>query len=320
MQPRICPANAPPPMASKASVAPVATMASVRSFGKVAAIELQTCFAPCSRSNCFCCSERTMLTSPIPSSRHRRFSICPRLDAAAVCTRAVWPSRRIVSTMPSAVSGFTKQAAPSAAVVPGGKGRHCAAFTQRYCEYISPASTATVWPRSCRAGSEAPAVTTRPAPSLPTGSDWSNRVAIDFISPAGMLAVTIGRSAVPAWRAVLMSAAPNNNPRSDGLIGAASTRTTTSSGPGCGTGTSASDSSSSPLLLTSDRSCSPVSIASDDIQDLLPGSIQMPPRSSPASTGSAPPNPGGTPFALQRETVATHGRPGEIDRHDEVEE
>ena len=59
-----------------------------------------------------------------------------------------------------------------------------------------------------------------------------------FISPAGMLAVTTGRSAVPDWRAVLMSAAPNSSPRSDGLIGAASTRIRTSSGPGCGTGTS----------------------------------------------------------------------------------
>ena len=42
-------------------------------------------------------------------------SIWPRLDAAAVCTSAVWPSRRIVSTMPSAVSGLTKHDAPSAA-------------------------------------------------------------------------------------------------------------------------------------------------------------------------------------------------------------
>ena len=160
--------------------------------------------------------------------------------------------------MPSAVNGFTKQAAPAAAVVPGGSGRHCAALTQRYCEYISPASTATVLPMSCCAGAAVPAATTTPAPSLPTGSDWSTRPAMAFMIPAGMLAVTTGRSAVPVCRAVLMSAAPNSSPRSDGLIGVASTRIRTSSGPGCVTGTSIIESSSSPLRFTSERICSEV--------------------------------------------------------------
>src|SRR6202035_4915883 len=61
--------------------------------------------------------------------------------------------------------------------------------------------------------------------------------------------------------AVVMSAAPTRSPRSDGLIGEASTRTTTSSGPGSGVGTLTSDISSSPLFLISERSCSPVVVS-----------------------------------------------------------
>ena len=49
---------------------------------------------------------------------------------------------------------------------------------------------------SCRgaacAAAEVPAATTTPAPSLPTGIDWSTRPAMAFMSPAGMLAVTTG--------------------------------------------------------------------------------------------------------------------------------
>ena len=80
--------------------------------------ESTTTFAPIPRRIFSCSALRTMLTSPTPSARQILFSICPRFDAAAVCTSAVWFSRRIVSTMPSAVSGLTKHDAPSAAVVP----------------------------------------------------------------------------------------------------------------------------------------------------------------------------------------------------------
>ena len=54
---------------------------------------------------------------------------------------------------------------------------------------------------------------------------------------------------MPDALAVVISAAPTSSPRSDGLIGEASTRTTTSSGPGSGIGTLASEISSSPLVL-----------------------------------------------------------------------
>src|SRR5438093_2612352 len=132
-------------------------------------------------------------------------SICPRLEAAAVCTSALCPCERIVSTMPSAVSGLTKQEAPSAGVVSGDNTRHCAALMQRYCEYMAPPRMATVLPiRACAAG-EVPAWTTTPAPSLPTGSDCPRRPAIAFITVGEMLAVTTGLSCGPEILAGLMS-------------------------------------------------------------------------------------------------------------------
>src|SRR4030081_1383581 len=135
----------------------------------------------------------------------------------------------MVSTIPSAVSGLTKQDAPSAGVVPAGSGRHSLTFRQRYCAYIAPPIMATVLPASAFAASDDPVLITTPAPSLPTGT-----------------------SLVPDVLAVDISAAPISSPRSDGLIGEASTRTRTSSGPGSGIGTLASDSSSSPLFLISE--------------------------------------------------------------------
>ncbi|MNT29407.1 hypothetical protein D3C72_1651450 [compost metagenome] len=171
-----------------------------------------------------------------------------------MCTRALCPSRRMVSTMPSAVSGLTNDDAPSAGVAPSGRTRHWSAEMQRYCAYIAPPMTATVLPiKACAAGDE-PASTTTPAPSLPTGMDASRRPAMLRIAPSGTRAVTMGRSAVPLALAVLMSAAPNSRPRSDGLRGEASMRMSTSSGPGCGVSMLSSDSSSSPLLLICERS------------------------------------------------------------------
>src|SRR5437899_5392400 len=119
MQVRIWPASLPPPMASNASVAPVSTSALVRSSAKVGEVESTTYFAPIVRRISACPWLRTILTRPIPSLRQILLSICPRLDAAAVCTSALWPSRRMVSVMPSAVNGLTKQEAPSAGVMPG---------------------------------------------------------------------------------------------------------------------------------------------------------------------------------------------------------
>src|ERR1700688_1850382 len=164
----------------------------------------------------------------------------------------------MVSVMPSAVKGLTKQEAPSAGVVPSGNGRHSATLRQRYCAYMAPPIMATVLPISALAASDEPVLTTTPAPSLPTGIDSSRRAAIAFMPTSGTFAMMTGCSLVPEAFAVVMSAAPVSNPRSDGLIGVASTRTTTSSAPGSGVGMLTSDISSSPLFLISERNCSPV--------------------------------------------------------------
>ena len=191
MPSRICPARRPPPIASKAIVAPVATSAVLRSSVNDGAVELHTCSAPADRSSASCSVDRTMLTRPMPSARHSRFSIWPRFDAAAVCTRAVWPSRRIVPTRPSTVSGFTKHDAPSTAGHPAGSSRHCETSTHRYCEYIAPPSTATVLPSSAWAASDAPAATTVPAPSLPTGRESPTRPARPGNAAGGTVADTV---------------------------------------------------------------------------------------------------------------------------------
>ena len=161
---------------------------------------------------------------------------------------------RMVSTIPSAVSGLTKQSAPSAGVVPVGNTRHCTALMQRYCAYIAPPRIATVFPINAWAAGDAPAWTTTPAASLPTGNDCSSRPAKAFITAGGMLAVTMGLSAVPEALALLMSAPPNRSPWSEGLIGEASIRTTTSSGFGSGVGRLASDISTMPSFFTVERS------------------------------------------------------------------
>src|SRR5580658_9632500 len=154
--------------------------------------------------------------------------------------------------MPSAVNGLTNAEAPSFAVVPAGNTIQSASLATRYCAYIPGVRVATVFPRSACAS--APAFTTLPAPSLPTGSAWSSRPATPARRAVGTDAVRVGRSAVPPARIVERSAGPSNRPRSDGLIGEASTRTTTSSAAGSGTGTSSSHSASSPLELIFDRS------------------------------------------------------------------
>ena len=189
----------------------------------------------------------------MPSCWQSLTNIWPRFDAAAVCTRPECPSRRMVSVIPSAVIGLTNDDAPSLAVAPSGSTRHADASTARYCEYIAPPAIATFFPTRAWAASDDPAATTVPAPSLPTGSDSSSRAESAPRAASEIGAVTTGRSGVPATVAVLMSALAVRRPKSDGLIGEASTRTSTSLAPGVGTGTSCSESSSVPSELTNER-------------------------------------------------------------------
>ena len=210
---------------------------------------------PIDFSSSTCSGLRTTLTRSMSSSRQIFCSIWPRFEAAAVCTKALWPSSRIVSTMPSTVSGLTKHDAPSVGVVPSCRRRHWATLSRRNWTYMSRPSAATVLPSNAWATSLEPASTTTPAPSLPTGIGWSKRSATIGSSCGGIGALISGLSGVPDDLALLMSAGPKSSPRSDGLMGAASTRRTTSSGPGGGVSMSASESSSRPSLVIVEWSC-----------------------------------------------------------------
>ena len=97
---------------------------------------------------------------------------------------------------------------------------------------------------------------TMPAPSVPTGSGLSTRAESPPSAPAPNDAVTVGRSWVPATVAVVMSAPARRSPKSDGLIGEASTRTNTSLAPGVGTGTGCKESCSVPCDVTNDLNSS----------------------------------------------------------------
>src|SRR5215475_2140798 len=93
--------------------------------------------------------------------------------------------------MPSAVSGLTNHEAPSAAVVPAGRGWQSVAFRSRYCAYIAPPIIDTVLPSSACAASDELALITVPAPSLPTGIAWSRRAAMNGSACSGTLAVIL---------------------------------------------------------------------------------------------------------------------------------
>ncbi|MDT5081017.1 MAG: hypothetical protein QOJ80_5654 [Mycobacterium sp.] len=109
-----------------------------------------------------------------------------------------------------------------------------------------------------------------PAPSLPTGRDWSSRADSAPSDPAPNDAVTTGRSGGPATVAVVMSAEATSRPRSEGLIGEASTRTKTSLVAGVGTATSRRESSSVPSDVTNERSSRAVSGKSAVTGSLIP--------------------------------------------------
>ena len=276
----------PPPMASKASVAPVSAMASSSLPRKSGSLLSRTCVAPRSRRSWACAGLRTMLTSPIPSALQILTSICPRFEAAGTWTIALCPSARIVSTKPSAVSGLTNSAAPSAAPAPSGRTMQASGRISRSSAYMAPPIMATRRPtRSCRSG---PAAITVPAPSLPTGMDWSSRARTAGSSCCGTCAVRTGASSVPSARSVAMSAGPNSRPRSEGLIGAASTRTSNSPGPGSGTVTRSRLILSVPSAVTVDRSsrllCGMMSSHSEPVVvrpawDRARGRMSSPPRS-----------------------------------------
>ena len=62
--------------------------------------------------------------------------------------------------------------------------------------------------------------------------DVAEAAAMPRSTASGTRAVTMGRLSVPLWVAAVKSAPANSRPRSDGLIGAASTRISTLVGRG----------------------------------------------------------------------------------------
>ena len=233
-------------------VAPVVMSAWVKSSRNVSELESTMCSAPIARKMSACSGRRTMLTSGTPSSMQMRFSIWPRLEAAAVWTSEVWPSIRMFSTMLSAVSGLTKHEAPCAAVAPSGSSMHMNAVAARYSPYEAPPTKPTNLPNSACASGESPAATTVPAPSLPTGIGSPTRAVRAVKTAGGIGAVSTVESPLPVVVACETSAIPSSSARSDGLIGAASTRTSTSCAAGTGIGTVAMESSRRPSLVTSE--------------------------------------------------------------------
>ena len=116
----------------------------------------------------------------------------------------------------SAVSGLTNDDAPSAAVAPSGRTGHWSTGTQRYC-----GTSHRRWrPRSCRSrlAPQGTSLHRRPRPRPRCQPAWRHRAARHAAHRAFRHARrdhgALGRA---AGLAVLMSAAPNSRPRSDGL-------------------------------------------------------------------------------------------------------
>ena len=117
--------------------------------------------------------------------------------------------------MPRAVRGLTKLDAHSRGSVPSFITMQLAAGRHLYCEYIPPPTTLTTLPINSWAS--APASTTIPEPSLPTGIGIFS---LGFMAPiiaSGTSMIIFESSALR----VLISPGPSNRPKSEGLIGVA---------------------------------------------------------------------------------------------------
>ena len=152
---------------------------------------------------------------------------------------------------PKAVSGFTKEDAASVVVVSSFIIRQLLAFTQRYREYIAPPASPTVFPIKCL--KFAPASSTTPPPSLPTFIGFPNLGFICFIRPSWIFIFATVALPDPLTLTVSRSAAKLiSKPKSDGLIGHASTFIRTSSSDGFGLSDLTIDISIVPSLVTVD--------------------------------------------------------------------
>jgi hypothetical protein len=196
MQARICPASVPPPVASKPMVAPVAASASV------SGLEVG-CAAVAPRAARPGAQQRRLL-----GLAHDVDQADAVLQADAVEHLAQVGRRRGVHQrgVAFALHGLDhaqrgervdEARRTLAAVAPGRQRQALRGLHGAVLRIHGAADAATVRPSSACAAGDAPAATTVPAPSLPTGSDWPTRPAMAFISAGGTWARTTGRSAVP---------------------------------------------------------------------------------------------------------------------------
>ena len=257
MQVRIWLASLPPPIASKAMVAPVSTSACVRSSMKVAAVESTTCLAPMPRSSLACSALRTMLTRPMPSS------LADLVQHLAEVGRGRGMHQRLVALAlhglghaergqridePRSALGRRRAGRQRLAV---GRLQEPVLRVHRAADHRHRLAQQRLRRlRRARLDHRARALVADRHRLVEARGDEGQRLLrhLGRDLDGGAAARGLGRA---------MSAGPSSRPRSDGLIGVASTLTTTWSGPGSGIGTSASDSSSSPLFLIRERSCSP---------------------------------------------------------------
>jgi len=123
----------------------------------------------------------------------------------------------------------TKADAASSGLIPADKTRQSAALAFRSCPYIPPTKIETVFPSRAWASGDGPAFVTTPAPSRPTGIDFPIRAESARITAGAIGAVTTVWLPFPDTFAELTSPPASKSPRSEGLIGVASTRTITSS-------------------------------------------------------------------------------------------
>ena len=134
---------------------------------------------------------------------------------------------------PKAVSGFTNEDADCVVVVPSFMTKQLVPLTLRYWEYIAPPARPTVFPIRCL--NSAPASSTIPPPSLPTFIDFPTLGFICFMRPSWIfIFATVSSPDPETLRESRLAAKLISKPKSDGLIGDASTFIRTSSSEGFG--------------------------------------------------------------------------------------
>ena len=120
---------------------------------------------------------------------------------------------------------------------PSGSGRHIRGEARQYSPYVAPPRNPTVRPSSACASGDVTRRDHDAGALVADGMASPTLAARERMTGSAIGAVTVGSSADPPATAWETSAIASNSPRSEGLTGAASTRTNTSRGPGRGVST-----------------------------------------------------------------------------------